>query len=361
MLRRELDFGSEERNLAQFHARFRREPGIHVPRPLTEYSTPRVLTMEWIDGWPLEDIDRLKAEHVDLEAIAERGAALYMRMIFEDGVFHGDPHPANLMILPDETIVLLDFGLVGCIEEQLRREMERLMQAVLNRDAGQLKDIIKRVGNVPEDLPDAELAETLSRFVDTYATQTIGEIELGAILTDMIEIIRNYRITLHPQLALLIKVLVTLEGTARLLAPTFNLLDVFRKYERRLWMRRLSPAYQWRRVRRLYYETERMLEIAPRRVVEILEAVQAGKFDVHLDHRGLEPSVNRLVVGMLASALFLGSSWILASKVPPLLFVEKPFLGMKEISLLGIAGCLASFFLGWRLLRAIAQSGKLGR
>ncbi len=361
MLRRELDFGSEERNLLQFHARYRDEPHVRIPRPYTDYCTPHVLTMEWLDGISLGDVERLKGEGVDLELVAERGAAIYMRMVFEEGLFHADPHPANLLVLPDNTIGLLDFGMVGRIDESLRREMERLVQAIVGNDPSLLKNVIKRVGQIPDDLDDSALTRELAEFVDTYGTMRVGEIDLARILSDMVEIIRRYRITLPSQVALLIKVLITLEGTARNLAPQFNLIDVLERYQRRQWIKRFSPRYQWRRARRLYFETERMLEIAPRKVIDILEAVQAGKFDVHLDHRGLEPSVNRLVVGMLASALFLGSSWILAAKVPPLLFTTHSLWGMKDLSLLGLAGCLASFFLGWRLLRAIAQSGRLGR
>ena len=361
MLRRELDFGSEERNLLQFCARYQNEPHIRIPHPYTDYCTPHVLTMEWLEGKRLDDVEQLKGEGVDLELVAERGATIYMRMVFEDGLFHADPHPANLLILPDNTIGLLDFGMVGRIDNDLRREMDRLIHAVVRNDPAMLKDVIKRVGHVPDELDESALARDLAEFVDTYGTVRIGEINLASILGDMIEIIRRYRITLPSQVALLIKVLITIEGTARHLSPEFNLIDLLERYQRRQWLKRLSPRYQWRRMRRFYYETERMIEIAPRKIIDILEAVQAGKFDVHLDHRGLEPSVNRLVVGMLASALFLGSSWILAAKVPPLLFAEQAFWGMKDLSVLGLAGCFASFFLGWRLLRAIAQSGRLGQ
>jgi ubiquinone biosynthesis protein len=174
------------------------------------------------------------------------------------------------------------------------------------------------------------------------------------------EIMRRYRIMLPPNVAMLIKTLVTLEGTARLLSPRFSLMEVMQPFHRRMLLRRFSPARQLKKLRRLYLEVEQLVEVLPQRIIQILEQVQDGKFDVHLDHRGLGPSVNRLVLGMLASALFVGSSFLLSYQVPPLLFHKsEAWLGMKNISLLGLSGCILSLLVGLRLLRAIGKSGHL--
>jgi ubiquinone biosynthesis protein len=122
-------------------------------------------------------------------------------------------------------------------------------------------------------------------------------------------------------------------------------------YQRKLLQRRLSPARQMRKMRRIFSEFEQLAEIFPRRLRDILQQVDAGKFDVHLDHRGLEPSVNRLVLGMMTSALFLGSSVLLAQDV--WLF--------HGVSVPGVLGVGFSMFLGWRLLKAISKSGRLDR
>ena len=130
---------------------------------------------------------------------------------------------------------------------------------------------------------------------------------------------------------------------------------------RKMLLRRLSPQRQIRKFMRVYLELERLAEVLPRRITDIMEQVQAGKFDVHLDHRGLEPSVNRLVLGMLTSALFLGSSLLLSQQVAPLLFPENTFFGFHRISILGVLGCSLSALLGIRLLLAINKSGHLDR
>jgi ubiquinone biosynthesis protein len=359
-LRRELDFGREERNLHQFAELFRDDPTILIPKAYTELSTPRVLTMDMVDGIPLSQPGLIEAAGVDREEVARRGANLYMQMIFTHGFFHADPHPGNIVLLPGNVIGLLDFGMVGRIDERLRERIEDMLMAIVQHDVPLLVRIIKQIGKPPPQLDEAGLANDTADFVGHYATQSLEHFPVGAALTDMMEIMRRYGFMLPTTVAMLIKTLVTLEGTAKLLSPRFSLMEVMQPYHRGMMLRRLSPARQAKKLRRLYMEVEQLAEIVPQRVIQILEQVQDGKFDVHLDHRGLGPSVNRLVLGMLASALFVGSSFLLSNNVPPLLFHKnEAWLGLKDVSLLGLSGCTLSLLIGLRLLRAIGKSGHL--
>ena len=251
--------------------------------------------------------------------------------------------------------------MVGRIQERLREDIEEMLLAIVQNDVALLTSLIKRVGAVPPDLDDAGLATDVADFVGTYSTQSLDKFDLAGALNDMTEIVRRYRIALPAQAAMLIKVLVTLEGTTRMLSPQFSLMEVMQPFHRRMLLERLSPMRQWRKFRRLRLELEQLIEVLPRRMIDILEQVQTGTFDVHLDHRGLGPSVNRLVLGMLASALFLGSSLLLSQEVPPLLFPETSFLGLHKLSLFGLSGCFVAVLLALRLLRAIGKSGHLDR
>jgi ubiquinone biosynthesis protein len=172
--------------------------------------------------------------------------------------------------------------------------------------------------------------------------------------------IRRYQILLPARVAMLIKVLVMLEGTSRLACPKFCLMEVMGPHQRKMAWRQMSPAYRLRKWRRTAGEALRLAEWLPRGLGDILLQVQSGKFDIHLDHRGLEPSVNRLVLGLLASALFVGSSLLLSRNVRPV--VPWPaWVADAQISLLGAFGAILSFFLGFLLLRAINKSGHLDR
>jgi ubiquinone biosynthesis protein len=351
IVRRELDFDREARNLQQFSRNFAGSSHIRIPRLYSKLSTQRVLTMEWIDGAKLSDPAVRQLPAADLEKVTRHGADMYLEMIFHHGFYHGDPHPGNLVVLPNGDIGLLDFGMVGRLDDQLREDIEDMLLAIVSQDAQQLTSLVMRLGAVPPGLDEAGLSVDLSEFVVHYANQPIESFDLGGALTEMIEIVQRYRIALPPPLAMLIKVLVMLEGTVRQLQPSFSLMELIQPYQKKMLRRRLSPARHARKLRRIYSEVEQLAQVLPRRLREILQQVETGKFDVHLDHRGLEPSVNRLVLGMMTSALFLGSSLLISQNV----------WAIRNVSIPGTLGVALSAFLGWRLLRAIGKSGRLDR
>lgn len=353
-LRRELDFDRELRSLQLFDRHFRKDATVHIPGVYEEFSSEKILTMERLEGTKLSDLPAEDSPDctLDRQELAWRGAKLYLEMIFTHGHYHADPHPGNLVLMEGNVIGLLDFGMIGRVDPWLREQLEDLLLAIIDRDATSVTSILTRLGSIPPDLDQLMLSTDVAEFVDHYGSQPIEVFDLGGALSEMIEIIRRYRIVLPAPLAMLLKVLIMLEGTGRMLCPKFSLMEVMQPYRKRMLMRRLSPQRQWVKVRRLMHDSEQLIQELPRRMIDILQQVQSGRFDVHLDHRGLEPSVNRLVLGMLASALFLGSSILLSRNVWPTVF---------DVSILGIGGCLISLGLGLRLLRAISKSGHLDR
>jgi ubiquinone biosynthesis protein len=357
-LLRELDFSRERRNMQQFARNFATDPTVRIPRAEPGLCTSRVLTMERLCGIKLADADRLTRAGIDLEEAARQGARLFLEMIFTHGFYHADPHPGNLLLLEGGVIGLLDYGMVGRIDEGLLEDIEEMLLAVGNRDSVQLTSIITRVGATPAMLDTASLSLDVSDYLSHYANQPLNEFNLSGALNEMISIIRRYQIMLPARLSLLIKVLVMLEGTARLVSPRFSLIEILEPYRSKMLLRRLSPGRQLRKLRRLYSELEHLAAVLPRGILDIVQQVQSGRFDIHLDHRGLEPSVNRLVLGLLTSALFLGSSMLLSTNVPPLL--KLPWME-GHLSILGFAGCTLAIALGLRLLRAINKSGHLDR
>jgi ubiquinone biosynthesis protein len=357
VVRRELDFAREARNLQQFARDFARSPYVRIPRYYPELSTSRVLTMEWLDGATLSELAGKRGLPAaaglaeDRRQIAHHGAQMYLEMVFQHGFYHGDPHPGNLVVLPGGAIGLLDFGMVGRLDEPLREDIEDMLAAIVSQDAQQLASLVMRLGSVPAGLDEAALSVDLAEFVVHYANQPMDQFDLAGALTEMVEIVQRYHIMLPAPLAMLIKVLVMLEGTARMLEPGFCLMEVLQPYQKTMWRRRMSPARQWRKARRIYAELEQLAEVLPRRLRDILQQIESGRFDVHLDHRGLEPSVNRLVLGLLTSSLFLGSS----------LLISRNVWAIQGVSVPGAVGVLLSAYLGWRLLRAISKSGRLDR
>lgn len=348
VLRRELDFGREERNLQQFGHMFFSDPTVRIPRCYTELSTSRVLTMEYLEGVKLSHTEKIEDAGFDKAEIARRGADLYLKMIFTHGFYHADPHPGNLVVMPGNVIGLMDFGMVGRIDDALREDVDDMLLAISDRDAGRLTQVIVRLGDVPRDLDHAVLANDVADFLAHYAHQSLHDIDLSSALNEMTEIIRRYRIMLPARIAMLLKMLVMLEGTSRLVCPRFSLMDMLAPHQKQMVRRRTSPWRRLRKITRIYTELEHLAELLPRKVLDMVDQFRAGTIDVHLDHRGLEPSVNRLVLGMLTSALFLGSALLLRSE-------------SRAISLFGAGGCLLALVLGLRLIHAINKSGHLDR
>lgn len=361
-LLREIDFRREARNMERFARNFSKNATVRIPRVYRAYSTKNVLTMERLDGVKLSDREQLERLGYDVEEIVRRGASLYMEMIFEHRFYHADPHPGNILVLEDNTIGLLDYGSVGQLDESLQESVEDLLMAVAAGDTQLLSSIIIRLGQPPSDLDRDALSLDLEEFVGYFGSQSIETFDLSAALNEMVEIIRRYQIRLNPRLAVLIKVLVTLEGTAQQLSPRFSLLDVLRPHHMRLLRRRLSPRRHFRKIRRAFSHIERALEILPEGMLDLFQRIQSGKATVHLDHQGLEPSVNRLVLGMLTSSLFLGGSHMVSQNVRPLvrqlvIFDWVPLV--QEVSVPGLIGIVLSVMLGLRLYLAITHTGNL--
>jgi ubiquinone biosynthesis protein len=349
-LLRELDFTFERRNLEEFAAHFADDATVHFPRAYPEFSTRRVLTMERLDGILGTDSAELAASGADLNEFARRGASMYLQMIFRDAFYHADPHPGNLMLLPDGVVGVLDCGMVGRLDEELAEAVEDMLMAVVNPSATDLAEILLRLGSAPPNTPRDQMRADVADFVADYTGQSIQDMDLSGALNSLLEIIRRYNITLPPPLSLLLRTLVELEGTAQQLSPAFSLAEVIRPFYSTMVRRRLSPRRILSRLQHAYRDWERLVESLPRDLGDVLKRVRDGTFSVHLDHRHLDPVINRLVLGVMTAALLVGSSLLWSMKAPPVL---------AGVSVFGVAGYLVSVYLGWRLLRAIKKSGDI--
>ena len=349
-LTRELDFQREQRSLARFKANFDGDQNVHVPATYPEACSKRVLTMEWIEGVGLSKRDELISSGFDLSALARKGADMFLKMVFRDGFYHADPHPGNLLVLPGEVIGILDCGMVGRIDTELREQIEDLLISAIDQDANQLMDGVMRIGQVPADSDREQLKNDLLSFVDDYGSLEIDEFDLGGALRQMTVIIRRHRITLPSRISMLIKMLIMLEGTAQQLSPDFSLIELLQPYRQAALKQRLSPARMKRKLFAASREWGRMMDELPEDVSDIIHRVRHGSFNVHLEHQHLDSIVNRLVLGVLAAALFMGSSSLWSYKVEPLLF---------GASVPGALGCLVALYLGFLVVRAIKKSGDL--
>jgi len=340
-LLRELDFNREARNLETFTANFAGDNTVRFPQSFPELTTARVLTMERFEGINLRDSAKLDQLGVPRDELARRGAVIWLEMIFRDGFYHADPHPGNLLVLADGALGIIDCGMVDRVDEPLREMIEDLLGAIAEGDATQLARLLMRLCEAPPGFDEPSFTAEVADFVSLYGSQSLDRFQLGHALNEIARTVSRGHLVLPGSASRLIKVFAMLEGTARLLNPSINLLQIIAPYQRKVILRRLSPRRQWRKLQRMTGEWRHLGESLPRVLADVFQQVQSGKFDIHLEHRRLEPAVNRLVMGMVVSALFIGSATLWSSRVPPVIW---------DTPIFGVLGCVVSAVLGLRLI-----------
>lgn len=349
-IKREMDFNREARNIRNLAEDLSGEEGLKIPAVYEDLCDSAVLVMEWMDGTPLTRVGELNLSPDETRDIARRGASLYLKMIFVNGYYHADPHPGNILVLPDGSLTLLDFGMMGRLSARMREYVEDLAGAIISRDSERITRVIVKAGETPPNLDETALGLDMTEFIAYYGSMPLSKIRLFEALNEMVGVIHRHHITLQAEIMMLIKTLVTLDGTARSLAADFNVLSLISPYHERLGGAGAYLRRRLTRASRFYDEIAVFAETAPPALADIIERLRRGTFEVHMEHRGLEHSANRLVFGILTAALFVGSALLLSFKVPPTL------LGLSVLGLLGFAG---SLFMGVRILWAIMVSGKL--
>jgi ubiquinone biosynthesis protein len=354
---RELDFHRELHNMEAFRLHFEEEPRLCIPKTYNTLSTGRVLTMENLHGVKATDLEGIRALAVDSNEVASTGAELFLTMVFEHGLFHGDPHPGNLLVLEGGRIGLMDFGMVGRIDGDLGRDLEDLLIGVAQNDAKRIMYVLIRMGAAPADLDRSLFQAELNDLMAYYAEVPIGEIDVSDAMKEIMDAIRKHRIVLPPDLALLVKVILALDSTGRCLDPSFQIIDKILPYRRKILLKRLSPGRQLQKIQHVAEDVDQFIQTAPASVSEIVRQLEEGSFTVRMRVLGLEDtrkqlerSTNRLTYGILTGSIILASSLLVVMRVPPTVLGH---------SILGLAGYGISLFFALRLLWAIFRSGKL--
>jgi ubiquinone biosynthesis protein len=359
VIRRELDYTAEAEHARRFAANFADTPVV-IPNVYLELSTSRILTLQYVEGTRFRDIRPLVLTPSERRRVASMGADAIFRMAFEDGFFHGDPHPGNLLLTPDGDLALLDFGMIGYMSRGDIEALSRLFIAVIQRDAAAALRGLESLGVRYAPEVRADLVRDLREFLNKYSGLSVGEVTLGQALSELIALARRYRLRVPPVFPLLTKALVTAEGLARSIDPTINVYEVARPYAQRLLLERYDPENALEGVRELAIEYARYVEDYPEQLRQLLREVADGELEVQLRHGGLDELVgevdvlaNRLVFAVVTGALLLGSCLLgVFDRGGP----QVPYLGVPVVSFIGFTLALV---MGSMLLLIIFRSGRL--
>ena len=356
-IEKELDYTMESTNMLRFARQFDDDPDIYIPRVHTELSSNRVLTMEYIDGVKASDISRLKKEGLDPVTIAERGFDLIMKQVFIYGFFHADPHPGNIFILPDNVICYLDFGMMGRVDLASREDFVDLMLSIARGDEKKAVDALLELTS-PQKEPDRRMLERdVSEFIDQYSYMPLGELEMGELITRLLKTATLHRLSVPPNLFLMMKALASVEGLGRELDPGFDAVERATPFIKRIRMGRFMPGRLAVDVVDSGTYIFRMLREVPDEIRKILKLARQGLLMVEFEHRGLEPMLatherisNRIAFAIVLAALIIGSALIVLSGIPP---------KWQEIPVIGLVGFLIAGLMGFWLLITIMRRGRI--
>ncbi|WP_299979998.1 AarF/UbiB family protein [Desulfobacula sp.] len=356
-LEKELDYSLEAAYMERFARQFEKEPTVHVPSIFHEASTTRVLTMECITGVKISDIEQLEQKSLDRSKIARRGFDLIMKQIFEHGFFHADPHPGNIFVLPDNILCYIDFGMMGRIDLKTREDFADLIMNISQRNEVKTTDALLKL-LVSEDAPDYHsLAGDVADFMDQHCYRPLKEVELGKLLNQLLEITARHRLSIPPDLFLMIKALSTVEGIGRALDSDFDVIEQAGPFVRQIQLNRFNPRRIASGMADSGTDLFQLLKEIPGEVREILGMVRKGKVKIEFEHKGLEPMYsandrmsNRLSFAIVLASLVIGSALIVLSDIPP------KWHGMPVI---GLAGFLLAGMMGFWLLISIMRRGRL--
>ena len=346
-LMRELDFRREMRNLQQFRRNFAEDETVVFPKPYPDLSTGRILTMQRLDGTSVGDTEKLQHHHVNREVMARQGASVFVQMIFRDGFYHADPHPGNILVMAKGKVGILDGGMVGRIDDDLRERIVEMLLAAADRDAPRLAEVIAQVCKAPANLDRGGLSSDLMEVFGQYGTQAVDQLDVGGALGAVTRIMHEYNLFMPSRLSMLIKCLIILEGTAKGLNARFNLAELLEPFRTQFVLQQFSPEAWMRKLKRVRRDWEMLAESIPRGVNILLDQLQTGEFSLRIKHPPLETSVNRMVYGLCTSALLLASALLWIHEIPPTI---------HGISILGALGYVLAAVLVTRVLWLIRRA-----
>jgi len=357
-LRRELNLAAECRHAERVAANLAALPEVVIPRVHWAYTGERVNVQDYIDGIPGEDLDRVDREGLDRKLLARRGARAVLKMIVEDGFFHADPHPGNVFYLPGNRLAFIDFGMVGRISTRRRDELLQLLLGLVERHPQAVADVLTDWTGDQSAVQLAQLEDEIEAFVDQYHGTPLAQLSLGDMLAEVTNILREHRLALPSDLALLIKAFITLEGMGRGLDPDFHMATEAQVILRQVVRARYRPQALARRGWQALVGAATAIGELPQDIARLLRRVRHGRVQVaiditHLKRVGdqIDRAASRLALALVIAALIVGSSIVMTVGGGPRL------LGLPAFGLLGFVGAVAGGLWLWRSIRQGRHSG----
>ncbi|NUN48971.1 MAG: AarF/ABC1/UbiB kinase family protein [Candidatus Brocadiae bacterium] len=356
---REIDFTREAFSIRKFERNFRDDERFVVPRVYPEMCTKKLLTVEFIDGLKVTSLDELRRGGHNPAAIARNGVQYVLLQIFRHGFFHGDPHAGNMFVLPGDKLCLVDYGLMGALDEDRLDELLSFMAGVVQKDAARVVRSFRHMGIVPEETDLRALRLDAQDLVERYTDVPLGRVDIGRFFAELFEVLTRHQIRVPADIHLLGKALATAEGIARQLDPGLDLIPEIRPFIVKTYLERLARFRSLGRdVRRAAEDYARLFQALPGEVNRILTQLRKGELEVAAHFRDQDRLVrdgnrssNRVATGLVMAGILIGSAMLVITPVGPAL------RGIQISTIFGALGFIFAGVLGLGLAAAVWRSG----
>ncbi|MBI3047653.1 MAG: AarF/ABC1/UbiB kinase family protein [Acidobacteria bacterium] len=356
-IRREQDLAREGRIIERVASQFAGDPTVRFPAIHWPLTTPAVLTMEFLKGVKVTDVGTAAAPDLDPRLVARRGADVVLKQILVHGLFHADPHPGNILVLPGNVVALVDFGIVGRVNRQMRERLGETILAVRQHDADRLAEIVAAVATPLRPVDMAELARDIEEMLDVFGDLSVGDLSLGQLFASITGAMSRHRLKLPADLLLLLKSVTTIESVGCQLDSSFKIVGHAAPFVEALLEQKYTPSALALRTADAGREMLSAFRSLPGNLAEIARKARADGLQIQFVHRNLDyfiremdRSSNRLSFAIVIAAIVVASSIMVHAAAGP-----QPF----GYPLLGLVGFVAAAVLGIGLAVGILRSGRL--
>ena len=352
---RELDYLSEARNIEQFRHLYHNEKSFYIPKAYRQFSTSRVLVIEFVSGCKISDLPQLERWGLSPQKVAEHGIDIYLKQMFVHGLFHADPHPGNVLVRPNGQVVLIDFGMVGRLSSRQKYALASVMIGMMQRDARSMATNLRRLASGHAINSHRAFEHDLEELIEDFVVVNVDQMGVADFIGRLQQIVYRYKLQLPGSIFLMLRALAIIEGVGQVLHPQFDTLDFLKPYGIEL----MKEQYTSKHIKNeLQYTVSQLLSLlytSPIDLKQILKQLRKGEFKTNQEivglsefHRTFNHIANKLLATLLIAALTIGSSIALLARYEGMSYV----FGMPVVSFVGYS---LAFFIGLMLLFSIRR------
>ncbi len=356
-LLRELDYRLEAQTMRLMRDKLSEFDRLVIPAPIDDYSTGRVLTMEYVDGCKITKLHPIARLDVDGATLAEEVFRSYLHQILVVGVFHADPHPGNVFLTSDNRVALLDFGMIARVGPQMQDHLLKLLLAISDGQSDRAAAVAQAMGTQKDGFDEATFRRDIAEIVSQQQGATVQELEVGKIVMHVTQVAGRTGLSMPEELTMLGKTLLNLDLVGRTLDPSFDPNESIRRNAVKVMqaktLKSLSPA----NLMNSLLDAKELIEKLPGRLNQFLEVVAANKLKIHLDTideklvmTGLQKVANRITLGLILASLIMGASMLMRIET------TWRILGYPGFAmLLFLLACGGGLTLAWQIMRSDAR------